>query len=226
VLAAGPIGNLGDLSPRVREALEAASFWIVEDTRVSGRLMQEIGVKKPMTVLNEDTPPHKVEALVEMIKAEGPAALVTDAGSPAVSDPGSELVDLCAAEGLEIDAIPGPSAVTAALALAGFFAQRFSFLGFLPRKPGPAKKIIEPYVDSTATLVLFESPHRIDKTLAVCAEALGPRRCAICREITKLHQQVVRCRLDELPTEAEMVRKGEFTIVIEGFRKQQNKPNV
>jgi 16S rRNA (cytidine1402-2'-O)-methyltransferase len=219
VLVSSPIGRLNDLSPQAHEVLEAASFWIVEDTRVSGKLLKALDLSRQMVVLNDHTPPHKKEALVERIKAEGPAALLTDAGTPGISDPGAELVGLCREAGLSVDSAPGASAVTNALALSGFYAQRFAFVGFLPRKPGPAKKVLEPFVDSTFTVVLFESPHRIDKTLAVCLDALGDRRVAICREMTKMHQQIVNTTLSELPSESEMLRKGEFTIVIEGERR-------
>jgi 16S rRNA (cytidine1402-2'-O)-methyltransferase len=222
VVVATPIGNLGDLSPRARQALEAASFWIVEDSRVSGRLQQLLEVKRPMAVLNDHTPPHALGALADRVEKEGPAALISDAGTPAISDPGANLVDLLRERGIDIDAIPGPTAVAQALALSGFFAQRYAFLGFLPRKPGPAKEVLEPFKESTLTLVFFESPFRVDALLKVCAESLGERRFSICRELTKMHQQVHRGTLPDIPSEKVVPHKGEFTIVVEGFRR--NKP--
>ncbi|MBS1713143.1 MAG: 16S rRNA (cytidine(1402)-2'-O)-methyltransferase [Armatimonadetes bacterium] len=221
VLVATPIGNLEDLSDRARRELSEAESWIVEDTRVSGRLQTVLGVKKPMRVLNEHSHPRQVAALVELARTER-TALLTDAGSPAVSDPGTELVDLCLDEGIEVDAVPGPSAVTTALALAGFFAQRFVFLGFLARKPGQVSETLRPFADSTMTVVLFESPHRVDKTLEACARDLGSRRYALCRELTKMHQQVWRGTLPGLPSSTDVPRKGEFTIVVEGKRKGQD----
>lgn len=221
-LIATPLGNLGDLSPRALQALGAASFWIVEDTRVTGRLAQAIGLKAPMTVLNDHTAGGRLESLADRIESEGPACLLTDAGSPGISDPGAALVDLCHERGLVVDAIPGPSAPIVALGLSGFYAQRFAFLGFLPKKPGPAKAALAPFVDSTLTLVLFESPFRFLKTLELCGQTLGNRRCAITRELTKMHQQVWRGRLHELPSEKEVPAKGEFTLVIEGVRRNDD----
>jgi 16S rRNA (cytidine1402-2'-O)-methyltransferase len=149
------------------------------------------------------------------------AALLTDAGTPVVSDPGTELIDACVERGIEVDAIPGPSAVTTALALSGFYGQRWAFLGYPPRKPGPVKELLAPYGDSPMTLVLFESPHRVGKLLAVCADVLGERRYAVCRELTKAHQQVWRSRLPQVPSEADVPQKGEVTLVVEGRRNRK-----
>ena len=220
VVVATPLGNLGDLSPRAAEALTEATQWAVEDTRVSARLQQHLGVKKPMTVLNDHTPPTRLASLVEAVESGETVAVLSDAGTPAVSDPGAELVDLCHERGFSVDAAPGPSAVTTALSLAGFYAQRFAFLGFLPRKPGPMREVLAPFADSTLTLVMFESPFRVEALLKSCAETLGDRRYAVCRELTKLHQQVWRGRLPETPTEKQVPKKGEFTVVIEGIRRR------
>lgn len=217
-LVATPIGNLGDLSPRAIEALSTADLWLVEDSRVSGKLQSHLGLKKPMRVLNEHTSERQVEAYVEDARISN-VVVVTDGGCPAVSDPGAHLTDLCLDEGIEIDAIPGPSAVIDALMLSGFYGQRFAFLGFLPRKPGPIKSELEPFADSSLTLIAFESQFRFRNLLEVAHSVLGPRRYAVCRELTKLHQQVWRGRLPELPTEKEVPAKGEFTIVIEGRRR-------
>ena len=219
-LVAGPIGHLGDLSDRARAALEAADAVVVEDSRVSGRLLAHLGLKRRMVVVNEHSRPEAVARLADEIAAGGNWALLTDAGTPGISDPGAQLVDEVYARGGLVDAIPGPSAVTTALALSGFFAQRFAFLGFLPRKPGPAKSVLEPFVDSTLTLVLFESPHRYRAVLSLLADTLGSRRYAVCRELTKLHQQVYRGEFPVLPTPAEVPDKGEFTLVIEGRRRE------
>jgi 16S rRNA (cytidine1402-2'-O)-methyltransferase len=217
-IVATPIGNLGDLSPRAAEALKSASFWIVEDTRVSGKLQSHLGIKVAMRILNDHTPPAKVASYVREIANGASAALLTDAGTPVVSDPGTELVDACVEEGIEVDAIPGPSAVTTALAISGFYGQRWAFLGYPPRKPGPLRELVAPYADSALTLVFFESPHRVGKLLAACADVLGERRYAVCRELTKAHQQVWRAKLPEVPTESEVPQKGEVTLVVEGRR--------
>ena len=220
VLVATPIGNLGDLSPRAREALEVADAWIVEDTRVSGKIQSHFGLKRPMHVLNDHATPATVAKLAELVESNSTVALVTDGGSPCISDPGAMLVDLCYEKELEVDAIPGPSAVMDALVLSGFFAQRFAFLGFLPRKPGPMKSVLAPFADSTLTVVVFESPFRIQTLLESAFETLGPRRFVIARELTKLHQQIFRGRLPDIPSEKSVPRKGEFTVVIEGLRKE------
>lgn len=222
VLVCTPIGNLGDLSPRAAEALSLADFWLVEDTRVSGKLQAHWGLKKPMRVLNEHTTPAARGKFLDEVEAGACAALLTDAGAPTISDPGALLVDESWSRSIEVDAIPGPSAVIDALMLSGFFAQQFSFLGFLPRKPGPAFKELSAFADSTHTLVLFESPFRTEKILSVAYEALGERRYAVCRELTKLHQQVYRNTLPALPKTGEVPAKGEFVIVVEGKRRKRN----
>lgn len=218
-LVATPIGNLGDLSPRATQTLADADFWLVEDTRVSGRLQSVVGVKRPMKVVNDHTPESRLEALVAEIAAAREVALISDAGCPGLSDPGAKLVDLCYEGALEIDAIPGPSAVTTALMLSGFFAQRFAFLGYLPRKPGEQKEILREFSTSSLTLVLFESPFRTEKLLGILGEILGTRRYAVCREMTKAHQQVYRNRLPNKPSLSEVPAKGEMTIVVEGIRR-------
>lgn len=220
-IVATPIGNLGDLSPRATAALSDVDFWIVEDARISGKLQSYLAIQRPMRVLNDHTPDAKVEAYVEELVAGKRAALLTDAGTPAISDPGARLVDRCRQQGLAIEGIPGPSAPALALSVSGFFAQRYAFLGYLPRKPGAIRSEFEPFADSPLTLVLFESPHRFDKTLALAGEVLGSRRYAICRELTKVHEQVFRATLPDLPKESTVPRKGEVTIVIEGRRRRE-----
>ena len=153
------------------------------------------------------------------MKRGAQAVVLTDGGAPAISDPGAILTDKCRDAGVEIDAIPGPSAVVTALMLSGFFAQRFAFLGFLGRKPGAIRGELSTFADSPLTLVLFESPHRLEVLLKTAEEALGNRRYAICRELTKMHQQVYRSTLSEIPTEEQVPRKGEITLVIEGRRR-------
>ncbi len=218
-LVSTPIGNLSDLSPRVIETLGAADFWIVEDTRVSGKLQSHLGIRKPMRVLNDHANSSLIEKYIAEIEAGACVALLTDGGAPVVSDPGSLLCDACHDAGIHVDAIPGPSAVTTALMLSGFFGQRFAFLGFLGRKPGAIKSELLPFKDSPLTLVLFESPFRFPALLKVAHEALGKRRYAICREMTKLHQQVFRAEMPIIPDEKLVPHKGEVTIVIEGVRR-------
>lgn len=218
-LVATPLGNLGDLSPRAAEMLREADVWLVEDTRVSGKLQSVLGVKKPMRVLNEHTALGRIAAYLDDAAGGAHLAVLTDAGTPGISDPGALLVDGAVERGIEVDAAPGPSAVTLALSLSGFFAQRFAFLGFLGRKPGDMRRELAPFADSPYTLVLFESPHRIERLLEVISEVLGSRRYAICRELSKAHQQVWRGRTPAIPTETEAPRKGEITLVVEGRRR-------
>lgn len=146
-------------------------------------------------------------------------ALATDAGTPVISDPGARLIDLAHRRDIPVDAIPGPSAITNALALAGFFAQQFAFLGFLPRRSSAAMAELRGFRESAMTLVLFEASPRLPRTLQVALSALGDRRAAICREMTKLHQQVLRARLSELAQLPPNI-KGEITVLIEGYRRK------
>lgn len=220
-LIATPIGNLGDLSPRAIESLAEADFWLVEDTRVSGKLQSHLGLRKPMRILNDHNGPKSIEGYLADIENGSHAALITDGGSPVISDPGSLLCDACRGANIPVEAIPGPSAVTNALALSGFFAQRFAFLGFLGRKSGAIRAELEPFVESPLTLVLFESPYRFEALLKVAFEVLGPRRYALCREMTKLHEQVFRAEMPIIPDEKTVPRKGEVTIVIEGHRRSR-----
>lgn len=218
-LVATPIGNLGDLSTRVIAALNESDLWFVEDTRVSGKLGSHLSIKKPMRILNEHSSPQVIERYAHEIASGKSAVVLTDGGAPAVSDPGTQLTDACYRQGILVDAIPGPSAVIDALMLSGFFAQRFVFLGFLGRKSGAIRGELADFADSPLTIVLFESPHRVDALLRTAHEALGERRYAICREMTKAHQQVVRDKLPNVPDESQMLRRGEFTVVIEGRRR-------
>lgn len=220
ILVATPIGNLGDLSPRAAAALESADAWLVEDSRVSGKLAAHLQLKKSMLVLNDHTGAAQLQNYIEQLRQGRTLALLTDGGSPAISDPGAAITDICREEGIPVESIPGPSAVTQALALSGFFAQRFAFLGFLPRKPGPMREELRPFADSPYTLVLFESPFRIANLIEAAYAELGPRRYAICREMTKTFEQVFRQDLPYVPTERELPRKGEVTLVVEGRRKR------
>jgi 16S rRNA (cytidine1402-2'-O)-methyltransferase len=217
-VVATPIGNLGDISPRAAEALTNSVIWVVEDSRVSGKLAAHLGLAKPMRLLNDHTPDAQVDRLVQETRQHA-VALLTDGGTPVVSDPGARLVDRCLSAEIPVTAVPGPSAPIMALSVSGFFGQRFAFLGFLGRKPKDIRSELRPFADSPLTLVLFESPHRIDALLALSHEVLGGRRYVICREMTKAFEQTYRNCLPEIPNEAEVPRRGEITVVIEGLRK-------
>jgi 16S rRNA (cytidine1402-2'-O)-methyltransferase len=206
------------LSPRAAKALAESDFWFTEDTRQSAKLQVRLGTKRPMKRLDAHTGAGQIETYVRSLAEGASASLVTDGGCPVVSDPGAALIDHCHEAGVEVDAIPGPSAVTTALMLSGFYAQRFAFLGFPPRKAGDILRLLSIYADSSLTLVLFESAQRTDNLLKGAFDALGPRRYAICREMTKVHQQVHRAKLPEIPNEQMVPRRGEYTIVVEGKR--------
>lgn len=218
-VVAGPIGNLGDLSPRASQVLREADCWFVEDTRVSARLQAYLQCKIPMRILNEHTTTERIAEYAGDVAKGLRAALLTDAGTPGISDPGALLVDECLRAEIEIDPLPGPSAVTTALMASGFFAQRFVFLGYLPRKAGAMRGELRPYVDAPFPIVLFESPFRIEALSQALFDVLGSRRVAFCRELTKVHQQICRVTLPDVPDEKAMPRKGEFSIVVEGRRK-------
>ncbi len=191
----------------------------MEDSRISAKLAFHLEVKKPMRVAHDHSQDSQLNRILDEIEEGKHAVLLTDGGAPGVSDPGARLADLAHERGIEVDGVPGPSAVISALMLSGFYAQRFAFLGFLGRTPGDIKKELLPFRESPYTLVLFESPHRFKKLIETAGEVLGERRYAICREITKRNQQVFRSELPTIPLETEVPSKGEFTIVIEGRRK-------
>lgn len=218
LLAATPIGNLGDASARLRETLENAAVIAAEDTRHTVQLMRLLGIEsRPELVALHDHNEHeKAAELVERAKQED-IVLVSDAGMPTVSDPGFRVVQLAASEGVEVSAIPGPSAVITALAVAGLPTDRFAFEGFLPRKQGERSKVLAELAPERRTLVFFEAPTRLAATLADLAQAFGvDRPAAVCRELTKLHEEVKRGSLGELATWASGGVRGEIVIVVGG----------
>jgi 16S rRNA (cytidine1402-2'-O)-methyltransferase len=175
-----------------------------------------LGVKPIYKVLNDHT--RSLAPIVAAIEENETAVLVTDAGTPGISDPGADLVAACLAEDIEVHGLPGPSAVTLALSISGFFAQRFAFLGFPPRKAGDVKALLQPYAESTMTLVLYESPFRLGKFCTEASAVLGDRQVVICRELTKVHEQIWRGKLKAVES-AGIPAKGEVTLVIEGHRR-------
>lgn len=214
-LVATPIGNLGDITLRALETLRAVAFVLAEDTRRTRALLTHFEIKK--TVLNFDA--HASEStigkVVERLLQGDDAALVTDAGTPSVSDPGAELVAAAHGAGIGVVPIPGVSAVTAAIAVAGLGDGAFSFLGFPPRGGSKRAEFMARALASTEPLVLFEAPHRILRTLLDLADLAPERQAVLCRELTKLHEQVLRGSLAELAAGSENLR-GEMTLVIAG----------
>jgi len=217
---ATPIGNLADLSDRAREALAAADVVAAEDTRRTGQLLAALGLQKSLLSLHAHNERERSAVLLQRLAAGERVALVSDAGTPLLSDPGFELVRLAAAAGHEVRAIPGPTAIAAALSVAGVPTERFCFEGFLPSKPREREARLEGLAREPRTLVLFEAPHRIADTLSDCARVFGAERpAAVARELTKVFETVYRGTLGELAARAaseEDFRRGEITVVIGG----------
>ncbi len=213
-VVATPIGNLEDLTPRAARVLGEVALIAAEDTRQTRKLLSRLGVSKRTLSYNRHNTRQRTPALLDALR-EGDVALVTDAGAPGVSDPGAGLVAEAARAGFDVVSVPGPSAVTAALAVAGFSADSFHFLGFLPRTTRARRAALTEASSLRATLVLFEAPHRLLATLADVADVLGDRRLAACREMTKVHEEVFRGTVREAIAHFEAPR-GEFTLVIEG----------
>ncbi|MCI9677687.1 MAG: 16S rRNA (cytidine(1402)-2'-O)-methyltransferase [Oscillospiraceae bacterium] len=216
-LVATPIGNLGDLSPRAAETLAAADFVAAEDTRVSLKLLNHFNIKKPLVSYHEHNQAISGPAILNRLLSGETCALVTDAGTPAVSDPGEGLVALCAENGVEVLAIPGCCAAVSALAVSGLPTGRFVFEGFLPANRGERRERLAELAGEERTMILYEAPHRLRATLADLAEAFGERRVTLCRELTKLHEETRRTTLSEaLARYTENDPKGEFVLVLAG----------
>lgn len=215
-----PIGNLGDLSPRARDELAAAELVAAEDTRRTGQLLTTLGLSRPLVSLHEHNERERIDELLAKLRAGARLALVSDAGTPLLSDPGFELVRRVAAEGIPVVAVPGPSAITAALSIAGLPTGRFSFEGFLPARLAERRARIATLSRETRTLVFFEAPHRIAEALEDLAAGFGAaRRAAVARELTKVFETVYRGTLADLAAEARRdpnFARGEITLVIEG----------
>lgn len=216
-LVATPIGNLGDLTARAGQTLAQADFIICEDTRHTSNLLSSLGLKKPTVSLPAFAEKARAGRILERLSAGENAALVSDAGTPAVSDPGEYLVTAALAAGVQVVPIPGPSAVLAALSASGLPTGRFHFLGFLPRQGPERSAMLDEVAGLQASLVIFESPNRLSATLGELARALGDRRGVVAREVTKLHEEFVRGRLSELAARYGAVApRGELVLVVEG----------
>jgi 16S rRNA (cytidine1402-2'-O)-methyltransferase len=218
VVVGTPIGNLGDLSPRARDALAAADLIACEDTRRTGRLLAAAGVdRRELVVANDHTERRSARQLVERARGGAVVALVTDAGMPGVSDPGEEIVVAFVAAGLDVEVVPGPTAATTALAVSGLPTGRFAFEGFLPRKGSGRAERLAAVAAEQRTVVLYEAPHRAERTIADLVEACGPDRpVAVGRELTKLHEEWFRGDLAGAARWLAAEPKGEFVIVLGG----------
>ena len=218
-LVATPIGNLSDISMRAIETLKNVDIIACEDTRNTIRLLNHFEIKGHLTSYHEYNKIDKAYELCEKVKEGNNIAFVSDAGMPAISDPGYELVDIAYKEGLEVTVVPGASAVVSALAISGISSRRFAFEGFLPGDKNEKKEILTELSQESRTLILYEAPHRLLKTLKELFEYMGDRNIAIVREITKLHEEVLRGKLADIIADYESEKiaiRGEYVLVIEG----------
>ncbi len=226
-LCATPIGNLNDMTPRVRETLDTVDLIAAEDTRNSIKLLNHFEIKTPMTSYHEYNKVEKAKYLIEQMQAGKNIALITDAGTPAISDPGEVLVAMCHEAGIIVTSLPGPAACITALTLSGLSTRRFCFEGFLPSDKKEKKDILEDLKKESRTIILYEAPHHLVRTLQELYEALGNRRITLCRELTKRFETILPTTLeDALEMYQTQEPRGEYVLVLEGksiqeFKKEQ-----
>lgn len=220
-----PIGNLGDFSPRAQQVLSEVDFVAAEDTRVGGKLLNLFGIKKPLVSYFEHNRREKGEQIAERIENGENCALITDAGMPAISDPGTDLVVVCAEHDIEVVAVPGPCAAVSALAISGMESGRWCFEGFLSVNKKSRREHLEQIKNETRTMVFYEAPHKLLRTLTDMLDFLGNRKIALCREITKMHEEVIRCDLTEAVKIYEQAApRGEFVLILNGAVRQAEQP--
>lgn len=219
-----PIGNLSDFSPRAVETLASVDFIAAEDTRVTLKLLNHFEIKKPMVSYFEHNRRERGEIILERIKSGENCAIVTDAGMPAISDPGEDLVDLCLSNGITVESVPGPTAFATAVAMSGLPSGRFTFEGFLSVNKPSRREHLEEIVSERRTMVFYEAPHKLTATLKDLYKYLGDRRIALIKELTKIHETVERTTLSEACEKySAQTPKGEFVIVIEGSAEPKQK---
>ena len=219
-----PIGNLSDFSPRAVETLASVDFIAAEDTRVTLKLLNHFEIKKPMVSYFEHNRRERGEIILERIKSGESCAIVTDAGMPAISDPGEDLVNLCLSNGITVESVPGPTAFATAVAMSGLPSGRFTFEGFLSVNKPSRREHLEEIVSERRTMVFYEAPHKLTATLKDLYKYLGDRRIALIKELTKIHETVERTTLSEACEKySAQTPKGEFVIVIEGSTEPKQK---
>ena len=219
-----PIGNFSDFSPRAVETLASVDFIAAEDTRVTLKLLNHFEIKKPMVSYFEHNRRERGEIILERIKSGENCAIVTDAGMPAISDPGEDLVDLCLSNGITVESVPGPTAFATAMAMSGLPSGRFTFEGFLSVNKPSRREHLEEIVSERRTMVFYEAPHKLTATLKDLYKYLGDRRIALIKELTKIHETVERTTLSEACEKySAQTPKGEFVIVIEGSTEPKQK---
>ena len=222
-IVATPIGNLGDITLRALGTLREVKLIAAEDTRRTKQLLAAYDIKTPLTSYHERNKLAKLDYILNCL-GEGDVALVSDAGMPGISDPGYELIVACTERGIPVVPIPGPSVVITALAVSGLDTGRFIYLGFLPHKASARQRLLKSVADEPATIAILESPHRLPASLSDILAVLGDRKVAVCRELTKLHEEVFRGRVSQALAHFTAPR-GEFTLVIEGAREPE-KPRL
>lgn len=221
-LCATPIGNLGDITLRVLRVLKEVDLIAAEDTRNSIKLLNHFEIKTPMTSYHEYNKIEKAYTLIEKMRQGQSVALITDAGTPGISDPGEELAAMCYDAGIEVTSLPGPAACITALTLSGLSTRRFAFEAFLPWDKKERKEVLAELVNETRTIILYEAPHRLVRTLKELLETLGNRRMTLCRELTKKHETAFRSTIEELINYYEKEKPlGECVLVIEGKSREE-----
>ena len=221
-LCATPIGNLDDITLRVLNTLKEVDLIAAEDTRHSIKLLNHFDIKTPMTSYHEFNKVEKARVLVEKMKEGTNIALITDAGTPGISDPGEELAAMCYEAGIEVTSLPGPAACITALTLSGLPTRRFAFEAFLPMDKKERQAVLNELKDETRTMVIYEAPHRLVRTLKTLRETLGNRRISICRELTKKHETVFATKIEDALAYYDVQEpKGECVMVIEGKSREE-----
>lgn len=222
-----PIGNLSDFSPRAVETLQKVDFIAAEDTRVSLKLLTHFGIQKPLISYHEHNLRERGEYILSRIENGESCAIVTDAGMPCISDPGEDLVRLCAERGIEMHVVPSPTAAMSALAISGLPTSRFSFEGFLSVTKKQRREHLDEVKYFRRTLIFYEAPHKLVYTLEDMLEAFGDRRIALCRELTKIHEEVLRGTISEMiEYYKEKSPKGEYVLIIEGAKEEEQQEEI
>lgn len=220
-LVTTPIGNLADLSERAKKVLSGVDFVAAEDTRNSAKLLAYFGIRKPLVSYFEHNKRERGEIIANRLAAGESCALVTDAGMPGISDPGEDLVKLCAERGIPVTAVPGPCAALSALTLSGLATSRFAFEGFLSTNRGERARRLDEIKSDTRTLIFYEAPHKLKTTLSDLYAAFGDRRISLCRELTKLNEEIVRVSLSEaVELYNDHEPRGEYVLIVEGASEQ------
>lgn len=226
-LVGTPIGNLSDISERALKVLSEVDFIAAEDTRNSGKLLSYFDIKKPMVSYFEHNKRERGEMIVSRIEAGESCALITDAGMPAISDPGEDIVRICAERGVPVSVVPGPCAAVSALAMSGLFTGKFVFEGFLSTANNERREALESLQNERRTIIFYEAPHKLRGTLADLMKAFGNRKISLCRELTKLNEEVLRMTLSEaIAYYEENQPRGEYVLVLEGASKEEQKANA